>query len=58
MSQSNNNPAPETGTRKYDVRLKNGTGFTCIDLVKDPPEEVERMLREQFAHYGVESIKR
>lgn len=44
--------------RKYEVKLKNGKGFTCIDLVKDDPDEVERMLREQFAHYGVESITR
>lgn len=46
------------GVRKYAVHLKDGRKFTCIDLVKDPPDDVERMLRAQFAHYGVARIAR
>lgn len=50
--------ASAVGTRKYMVHLSDGRRFTCIDLMKDDPDEVERMLRQQFEHYGVERIER
>lgn len=46
------------GTRKYVVHLKDGSSFTCIDLMKDDPDEVERLLRQQFGRRGVERIDR
>lgn len=45
------------GTRKYTITLKDGRQFICIDLMNEDPGEVERQLRVQFAHYGVEKIE-
>lgn len=47
-----------TGAKRYEIRLSDGRTFTCIDLVNDPPEEVEKGIHEMFGHYGVTSITR
>lgn len=51
-------PAQAHGTRKYEVHLSDGRTFTCIDLVGDPPDVVERGIHEMFGHYGVKEIRR
>lgn len=49
--------AATAGTRKYTITLNDGRKFICIDLMNEDPGEVERQLRVQFAHYGVEKIE-
>ena len=45
------------GSRRYIIHLENGTSFTCIDLVNDPPEEVKAGIREMFGKYGIKDIE-
>lgn len=45
------------GTRKYIIHLADGRKIICIDLQNEPPEQVERQVREQFSHYGVTKVE-
>lgn len=47
-----------TATRKYVVHFSGGRSMICIDLAGDPPEQVERGIREQFWRYQIERIER
>ena len=47
-----------TGARKYDIHLADGRVWTCIDLVGDQPDVVERGIREMFGKYGIARIAR
>ena len=47
-----------TGSRRYQIELDSGKVITCIDLVGDPPDQVESGIREMFGKYGIKRILR